>query len=84
MATGGMQCSERSNGREALSDHSRETTNVISFLAGWNATQSHLLWDVAWTKEEQLIPAPAATTVTALTGKDFRNGFTRSRDSNLE
>lgn len=31
-----------------------------------------------------MIPAPGATTVTALTGKDFRSAFTRSYYSNLE
>lgn len=33
-------------------DHSRKTTNVTSLLAGWNVTQSHLLWDVAPAKDQ--------------------------------
>lgn len=36
-------------------------TNVISLLASWNATQSHLLWDAAWMKDQVGVAASSTS-----------------------
>lgn len=68
-----------------LTTPGKQQLGFHSLLAGMppKATSSGM-WPGPRTKQELQIPVPGATTLAALTGKDFRNGFTRSCDSNLE